>query len=107
MTTNYIEYLDKALIRPSRLDKKVHFKLTEQNISTQLFYTVFKQIPKQKQGNEEFDQETVKGLTRDFASKIPKQVFSPAEVLSFLLERKKSPYDTVSGMESQVAKVKY
>ena len=107
MTTNHIEHLDDALIRPGRSDKKVHFKLADQNISTQLFHAVFKQLPNQKQRNEEHDQETVEGLARDVASKMPEQVFSPAEVLSFLLERKKSPYVAVSGVESWVAKAKY
>ncbi|KAJ6105168.1 P-loop containing nucleoside triphosphate hydrolase protein [Penicillium sp. IBT 18751x] len=106
MTTNHIEDLDEALIRPGRSDKKIHFKLADQNISTQLFRIVFKQLPSQKQCNEEYDDETIEGFARDFASKIPDQVFSPAEVLSFLLECKKSPSDAVSCVESWVAKAK-
>jgi chaperone BCS1 len=106
MTTNHIEHLDEALIRPGRSDKKVHFKLADQNISTQLFNTVFKQSPNQKQCNEGYDDETIDGLARDFASKMPEQVYSPAEI-SFLLDRKKSPLDAVSCGESWVTKAKY
>jgi chaperone BCS1 len=64
-------------------------------------------LPNQKQCNEEYDDETIKGLARDFTNKMPEHVFSPAEVLSFLLERKKSPYNAVSSVESWVAKGKY
>lgn len=105
--TNHIEYTDGALIRPGRSDKKVHFKLADGNISTRLFHTVFKQLPNQKQRNKEYGDKTIDGLAGEFASKVPEQLFSPAEVLSFLLERKKSPYDAVSGVESWVAKAKH
>jgi hypothetical protein len=37
------------------------------------------------------------GLAKDFAAKVPEHNFSPAEVLSFLLERKNSPIDAVNG----------
>lgn len=106
MTTNHIEQLDKALIRPGRTDKKVHFKLADEKVSAQLFHTVFKQTPNHKQSEGKFGDDKIERLAKDFASKVPEEVFSPAEVLSFLLERKNSPFDAVTGVDSWVAKAK-
>jgi chaperone BCS1 len=106
MTTNHIEHLDEALIRPGRADKKVHFQLADKKISSQLFHTVFKQTPDHKESKHGFGDETIQRLADDFASKVPDQVFSPAEVLSFLLEQKNSPFGAVTGVENWVAKAK-
>ncbi|KAJ5998010.1 hypothetical protein N7522_009670 [Penicillium canescens] len=104
MTTNHIEHLDEALIRPGRTDKKVHFNLADGKISAQLFHTVFKQTPDHNQSKKQLGDDTIARLANDFASKVPDEVFSPAEVLSFLLEQKNSPFDAVAGVETWVAK---
>jgi ATP-dependent 26S proteasome regulatory subunit len=44
MTTNYITRLDKALIWPGRVDKKVKLGLANNKIIANLFYLVFKPI---------------------------------------------------------------
>jgi chaperone BCS1 len=44
MTTNYITRLNKALIRPGRIDKKVELGLTNNKITADLFCLVFKPI---------------------------------------------------------------
>lgn len=100
MTTNHIEHLDKALIRPGRVDRKVFFGLTNKDMNARLFCTIFKQsaedqhIPK-----EDIDGENVEQLAIEFAGKVPENVFSPAEVLSFLLENKQSPDNVVANVE--------
>jgi mitochondrial chaperone BCS1 len=73
MTTNHIERLDDALIRPGRVDRKVEFQLADKDTVTRLFRIVFTQ--------SESD-ETVERLAADFIAKIPELEFSPAEILS-------------------------
>ncbi|RYO86424.1 hypothetical protein DL766_005967 [Monosporascus sp. MC13-8B] len=41
MTTNHIKRLDKAVIRPGRVDRKVEFQLAEKTIIARLFGIVF------------------------------------------------------------------
>ncbi|OJD20820.1 hypothetical protein ACJ73_07842 [Blastomyces percursus] len=106
MTTNHIERLDDALIRPGRVDRQVLFQLADQKMSSRLFCTVFKRSDgDQRITGKEFDNETIERLAGEFAAKVPDQVFRPAEILlSFLLERRQSPTDAVADVEDWVAK---
>ncbi|OJD11466.1 hypothetical protein AJ78_07772 [Emergomyces pasteurianus Ep9510] len=106
MTTNHIERLDDALIRPGRVDRQVLFQLADQKMSSCLFCTVFKRSDEDQRTTEkEFNDETIERLVDEFAVKVPDQVFSPAEILlSFLLEHKQSPTDAVADVENWVAK---
>ena len=106
MTTNHIERLDEALIRPSRADKKVEFRLADKEMITQLFYVVFKHLggdvayPRKLQSNALVEEDKiVEGLAKEFAAKVPKLEFSPAEIISFLLEHKQSPGEAVDNVE--------
>ncbi|OJD20802.1 hypothetical protein ACJ73_07861 [Blastomyces percursus] len=112
MTTNHIERLDGALIRPGRVDRKVLFQLADEKMSSRLFCTVFKRSDeddnnpeKKTDAEKKTDDEKIDRLAREFAAKIPGHLFSPAEILlSFLLERKQSPTDAVADADSWVAK---
>ncbi|KAL4950835.1 P-loop containing nucleoside triphosphate hydrolase protein [Aspergillus filifer] len=103
MTTNHIEHLDDALIRPGRIDRKVYFELVDRDVTARLFRTVFSQMPDaHKHATEDIDDENMEGLAIKFAAKVPEKIFSPAEILSYLLERKKSPVRAVSEVEDWV-----
>lgn len=105
MTTNHIEHLDEALIRPGRVDRKLFFRLADKDMCTRLFRTIFEPSGEDCRAPENpVDDKTVVRLAEEFAAKIPEQVFSPAEILSFLLERKQSPTDATADIEGWVAK---
>jgi chaperone BCS1 len=99
MTTNYIKRLDDALIRPGRVDRKIEFQLADRDIIRQLFRIIFKL----SEGN---DDKTVERLADDFAGRVPESEFSPAEVLSLLLENRQSPESAVASVEAWVARVR-
>ncbi|EED22750.1 bcs1 AAA-type ATPase, putative [Talaromyces stipitatus ATCC 10500] len=107
MSTNHIDHLDEALIRPGRVDKTVLFKRADKNIVTKLFRTIFKETPIEcEQPAKESGKLTIERLAEDFAAHVPEGEFTPAKVLSFLLDHKNSPIDAVSGIQEWVAKQK-
>ena len=50
-------------------------------------------------GSRRGDEVTLKKLMTEFASKIPAQEFSPAEIHSFLLEYRRSPHKAVENAQ--------
>lgn len=48
--------------------------------------------------------EEIKKLANKFAAKVPEKLSSPAEILSFLLEHKKSPVSAILDVEDWVQK---
>lgn len=107
MSTNHIDHLDEALIRPGRVDKTIVFKYADKEIVTQLFCTIFKQTPTgYERPPKETEDLTIKRLAEEFAAHIPEEEFSPAKILSFLLGHKHSPADAVNSAQEWVTKQK-
>lgn len=78
MTTNHIEKLDEALIRPGRVDMKSEFGLADSDMAARLFRFVFEDDPHTRKTCQSRD------LAFDFASKLPRSQFSSAQILSYL-----------------------
>jgi chaperone BCS1 len=119
MTTNHITRLDDALIRPGRVDKKVELGLADNKMIADLFCFVFKTttgdaaLPKivsldvlvhEAAVCQSKMDESVEQLAEEFAGEVPELTFSPAEILSFLLEHRKSPRRAIDNVEQLTSK---
>lgn len=119
MTTNHIERLDPALIRPGRVDMKVELYLADEDMINQLFYFVYN--PPSKTNIRDDKSETALPQTweegavedcellhlgQEFVAKMPKLEFSPAEILSFLLANKHSPHHAIANVAAWMEKLR-
>lgn len=117
MTTNHIEKLDKALIRPGRIDMMVPFKLADREMAASIFRAIYSPFENELSTkhvldgtNEKLDPEELQKkmqahlrnleaevdvLAEEFAALIPEDEFSPAEVQGLLLRHKLQPQSAV------------
>jgi len=106
MTTNHVERLDAALIRPGRVDMKLELGYTNRDINARLFCSVFMLDDNLPEGSRRGDEDTLRKLMTKFADKIPEHEFSPAEIQSFLLEYKRSPHMAVDNVQDWVVRTR-
>ncbi|GAP87020.2 putative mitochondrial chaperone bcs1 [Rosellinia necatrix] len=118
MTTNHVEKLDKALIRPGRVDMIVEFGLADDYMITNIFRNIFaylegddddaaadqhsilkpeeRKAALEKQGRERAAHDArIDELAREFAARVPTHEFSPAELQGHLMKHKHSPQGAV------------
>lgn len=112
MTTNHLENLDSALIRPGRVDMTIGFDRADSNIASSIFTAIYTKMEGDELEGEEFElhkspspdakqdlaEDEVAPLAQEFASKVPANEFSPAEIQGYLLRHKRSPRDAVANI---------
>jgi chaperone BCS1 len=106
MTTNHIENLDDALIRQGRVDQKVELGLADREVLTELFRIVYEPWGCDKDETPMERGDTADSLAADFASLVPELEFSSAEIMSFLIDNRRSPHMAVANVEGWVTKTK-
>ncbi|KAI2468333.1 BCS1 N terminal-domain-containing protein [Annulohypoxylon bovei var. microspora] len=121
MTTNHLEKLDAALIRPGRVDITVKFGLADEGMSVSIFRAIFARLdgdedpnaddklPTDPEAKEKREEEKAKrlaaedarisALADEFSAKIPTHEFSPAELQGYLMKHKRNPQKAVENVE--------
>ncbi|KAL0089250.1 P-loop containing nucleoside triphosphate hydrolase protein [Phycomyces blakesleeanus] len=92
MTTNHKEKLDPALIRPGRIDVRVHFENATQEQARELFTKFYPGLTETES----------RELSETFAARIPNLKFSMAHLQGFLMGHKGLPIRAVDEVDSWV-----
>ena len=84
MTSNHLEALDKALVRPGRVDKKVYFDKAGLTELKDLFLITYLSDP------------SIHTLAQQFSQRIPSKQFTIAEVQEFLFHHRYDPHSALA-----------
>lgn len=104
MTTNFIDRLDPALIRPGRIDKRVYLGKLGQRAAKEMFLRLFEADEGTSETATSRDVEKLDSLAEDFSRKLPAEMFTPAQVQGYLLEYRGFPEAAVAGVKAWAEK---
>ncbi|KAJ6534266.1 P-loop containing nucleoside triphosphate hydrolase protein [Mycena capillaripes] len=116
-TTNYIDRLDAALLRPGRIDRKIEYALSTDE-QTRAFFVRFFPAARFSQfahpNDLQLDAESVEQkadptldvLAAEFAAAIPPREFSTAELQGYLQGHKTRPVEAARGAAAWVEAVR-
>ncbi|KAI1370023.1 BCS1 N terminal-domain-containing protein [Xylaria arbuscula] len=128
MTTNHPKKLDKALIRPGRVDMIIGFGLADEYMIINIFRNIFaslegddgpeaekyikltpeeRELTMEKRAKERVAHDArVEELAKTFASKIPNHEFSPAELQGHLMKHKHNPQKAIDTADEFIEKTR-
>ena len=115
MTSNFPEKLDEALLRPGRIDRRVHLGHIDRRGAEQMFRRMFEPDPPDENpphstdvdvdvnAKAEVEAERLEKASLAFADQIPRHAITPAQLQEFLLQRHESASRAVDEIAGWVA----
>ncbi|KAF2108113.1 P-loop containing nucleoside triphosphate hydrolase protein, partial [Lophiotrema nucula] len=85
MTTNNPESLDKALVRPGRIDKQYHLGHVAQAVAEIIFKRIYQDDEATLAKGSQQVQPHIAELAKQFAAKVPDNKITPAEIQAHLI----------------------
>jgi chaperone BCS1 len=101
MTSNFAEKLDKALVRPGRVDRMIYLGNISQRSCELMFLRMY---GPDANGSAPADravqlpEDDLKRLALEFSGQIPNELFTPAQVQGYLLNYRDSPLDALANV---------
>ena len=104
--TNFVDYLDPAILRPGRIDRKIQYKLATKQQAIALFCRFYPESHTTVKSKEELSPSekisAIQALAENFAQGVPEHEFSTAELQGYLLTCKMEPERAVEGVSEWV-----
>ncbi|KAK3680994.1 P-loop containing nucleoside triphosphate hydrolase protein [Podospora appendiculata] len=106
MTSNFAEKLDKALVRPGRVDRMIYLGNISQRSAELMFLRMYAPdrngpVPSEKDFVD-LPESELQALALKFSQSLPDDLFTPAQLQGYLLSYRDSPIRAVEGIEKWV-----
>jgi mitochondrial chaperone BCS1 len=103
MTSNMAHKLDKALIRPGRIDRMIFLDNISQRSAELMFLRMYTPDPTHPNPDLDLKEGELQILALEFSKAIPDNTFTPAQLQGYLLNHRNSPSLAATEMTSWVA----